>query len=166
MRQSYVSACRLTLYFNSMDDNSSAIQRLYTPNILHNQAVYNIRFISSCFAGAVAGILGLEKWSGFLFFALATAFGSFSIYAINLKRNPRKYLPGGYWELINPGQENLFSYILVWTLAYGEPVSELRGPCDGLLCSRSLSHPNYPPWQVYFMVSQLQFVRKAFRLGC
>ena len=97
-----------------------SVHRLYPPNIIHNQAVYNIRFITSCFAGAVAGILGLEKWFGFLFFGFASVLGSVAIYFVNCKRNPRKYLAGGYWELVNPGQENLFSFILVWTLAYGE----------------------------------------------
>jgi hypothetical protein len=107
----------------TVEDGSSATQRLHPPNIIHNQALYNVRFINACFAGAVAGIVGLEKWMGFLFFALSTLLGASIIYLVNCKRNPRKYLPGGYWELINPGQENLFSFILVWTLAYGRQMS-------------------------------------------
>lgn len=96
-----------------------ASQRIYAPNVLHNQSLYNVRFVSSCFAGSVAGILGLEKWMGFLLFGASTLLGAMTMYMINCKRSPRKYLAGGLWELANPGQENLFSFILVWTLAYG-----------------------------------------------
>jgi hypothetical protein len=33
--------------------------------------------------------------------------------------NPKKYFQGGLLEAVNPGQENTFSFILVWTLFYG-----------------------------------------------
>ena len=97
-------------------------QLLFPPNVKYNASrVYSIKFISSCFAGAVAGILGLENSLGFALFVLATLLTSACLY-VKCKGRPAKYIPGGWWELVNPGQENIFSFILVWTLFYGAPV--------------------------------------------
>ncbi|KIK95332.1 hypothetical protein PAXRUDRAFT_390730 [Paxillus rubicundulus Ve08.2h10] len=96
-----------------------AAQLVFAPNVLHNQSLTSVKFLSSCFAGAVAGILGLENWLGFALFAASVLSTSFVIYVINCKGNPSKYLPGGPGELVNPGQDNIFTFILVWTLFYG-----------------------------------------------
>ena len=95
-------------------------QRLCAPHVLFNtNSIYNIKFISSCFTGAVAGVIGLENWLGFFFFLLTTLFTSVVLHFVNLKANPKKYVQGGFLEVVNPGQENTFSFILVWTLFYG-----------------------------------------------
>lgn len=94
-------------------------QLVFVPNVLHNQCLTSVKFFSSCFAGAVAGILGLENWHGFALFAASLLSTSFVIYAINCKGYPAKYLSGGLGELVNPGQDNIFTFILVWTLFYG-----------------------------------------------
>ncbi|KAF9236195.1 hypothetical protein BU15DRAFT_50347 [Melanogaster broomeanus] len=99
--------------------SDAAAQLVFAPNVLHNQSLTSVKFLSSCFAGAVAGILGLENWLGFALFATSVFSTSFVIYAINCKGNPSKYLPGGLSELVNPGQDNIFTFILVWTLFYG-----------------------------------------------
>jgi ER membrane protein complex subunit 6 len=107
-----------------------AQQRIYMPNVMHNQSLNNVRFISACFAGAVAGILGLENTKGFLLFIVSTLLSAASIYFINCKTRPNKFLSGGWWELVNPGQDNLWSFVLVWTLAYGMftiPLQRLLG---------------------------------------
>lgn len=96
-----------------------ASQLVFAPNVLHNQSLTSVKFLSSCFAGAVAGILGLENWHGFALFAASVLSTSFVIYAINCKGKPAKYLSGGLGELVNPGQDNTFTFILVWTLLYG-----------------------------------------------
>ncbi|KAI9430121.1 hypothetical protein H4582DRAFT_1977670 [Lactarius indigo] len=94
-------------------------QRLYGPHILFNtNAIYNAKFISSCFTGAVAGIIGLENWLGFFLFLFTTLFTSLVLHFVNLKASPKKYVQGGFLEVVNPGQENTFSFILVWTLFY------------------------------------------------
>ncbi|KAI0071836.1 hypothetical protein K474DRAFT_1629950, partial [Panus rudis PR-1116 ss-1] len=99
-------------------DNAAA-QLRYPPNVQYNASkLYTVKFLSSCFAGAVAGILGLENWRGFALFLLSVLFTSACLY-IKAKGRPAKYFPGGLWELVNPGQENIFSFILVWTLFYG-----------------------------------------------
>jgi hypothetical protein len=95
-------------------------QRLFAPHVLlNNNSIYNVKFISSCFTGAVAGILGLENSLGFIFFIFTTLFTALVLHFFNLKTNPRKFFQGGLLEAVNPGQENTFSFILVWTLFYG-----------------------------------------------
>jgi hypothetical protein len=95
-------------------------QRLFAPHVFFNSnSIYNVKFISSCFTGAVAGILGLENWLGFIFFIFTTLFTALVLHFFNLKTNPRKFFQGGLLEAVNPGQENTFSFILVWTLFYG-----------------------------------------------
>jgi hypothetical protein len=101
----------------SQDDQQ---QRLFAPHVLfNNNAIYNVKFISSCLTGAVAGILGLENWLGFILFIFTTLFTAIVLHFSNLKTNPRKFFQGGLLEAVNPGQENTFSFILVWTLFYG-----------------------------------------------
>ena len=97
----------------------TSAQLVFAPNVLHNQALNSVKFLSSCFAGAVAGILGLENWLGFAFFIASIISTSFIIYAVNCRGKPARYLHGGLRELVNPGQDNIFTFILVWTLFYG-----------------------------------------------
>lgn len=103
----------------STPNADAAAQLLYPPNVQFNASrTYTIKFISACFAGAVAGTLGLESWLGFGLFLLSTLFTSACLY-VKCKAKPAKYMAGGFWELVNPGQENMFSFLLVWTLFYG-----------------------------------------------
>jgi len=94
-------------------------QRIYAPNVKHNSSLANVKFIATCFAGAAAGILGLEKWAGFAMFGAATLFTTASVFIVNCKGRPDLYLVGGTLELLNPGQENVMTFLLVWTLLYG-----------------------------------------------
>ncbi|KAF8237937.1 hypothetical protein L208DRAFT_1388610 [Tricholoma matsutake] len=97
----------------------AAAQLIYPPNVQANSSLTNVKFLSSCFAGAAAGILGLENWLGFALFLASTLFTSVCIHRINCEGNPGKYVQGGVWELVNPGQDNMFTFVLVWTLFYG-----------------------------------------------
>lgn len=100
-------------------DSNDAAQLLYPPNVQFNASkVYSIKFLSSCFAGAAAGTLGLETWLGFGLFVFSTLL-TFGCLYVKCKAKPAKYAPGGLWDLFNPGQENMFSFLLVWTLFYG-----------------------------------------------
>ncbi|OCB87220.1 hypothetical protein A7U60_g5737 [Sanghuangporus baumii] len=101
----------------STKDESARL--IYAPNVVHNSALGSVKFLASCFAGAVAGILGLENWQGFAFFAASILFTTACIYVVNCKGRTAKYIPGGVKELTNPGQDNVFSFVLVWTLFYG-----------------------------------------------
>ena len=96
------------------------LRQIYAPNVLHNSSLHTIKFLSACFAGAVAGVLGLQNLSGFLlFFVGTTILASACIYVVNCKGRPSKYVVGGWKEILNPGQDNVFSFLLVWTLFYG-----------------------------------------------
>ncbi|PPQ73818.1 hypothetical protein CVT24_012249 [Panaeolus cyanescens] len=123
-----------------MDPNAPAsLQALYAPNIIFNSTLQNVKFISACFTGAAAGILGLQNLQGFLFFIASTLLTSALTYVINLNGRPSRYLVGfhqaasgkpgqspglmaslsGALELLNPGQDNAFTFVLMWTLFYG-----------------------------------------------
>ncbi|THU97279.1 hypothetical protein K435DRAFT_778153 [Dendrothele bispora CBS 962.96] len=95
-------------------------QLIFAPNAAHNTlSLTTIKFFSACFAGAVAGILGLQNLSGFALFVFSTAFTSFTIWSINCGAKPVKYVPGGWKSMVNPGTDNAFTFVLVWTLFYG-----------------------------------------------
>ncbi|KAL6307044.1 hypothetical protein BKA93DRAFT_823517 [Sparassis latifolia] len=96
-----------------------AAQLLFPPNVQYNVSrLYTIKFLSSCFTGAVAGLLGLENWRGFALLIASTILTSACIY-VKVRGKPQKYMAGGWWELVNPGQENVFSFVLMWTLFFG-----------------------------------------------
>lgn len=97
----------------------AAAQLIYPANVQANSSLTTVKFISSCFAGAAAGILGLENWLGFVLFLSSTLFTSLCIHSINCRGNPSKFIQGGLSELANPGQDNAFTFVLVWTLFYG-----------------------------------------------
>lgn len=123
-------------------------QLLYAPHVQHNTITFtSIKFISSAFAGAVAGILGLTNLAGFGLFALATLWAALCIYIICCRGKPGRYLAsaavttgtgagngsgGGskLMELLNPGSDNAFTFVLVWTLFYGEDLYGFLN-CEG-----------------------------------
>lgn len=93
--------------------DEAAAQLIYGPNVLHNTSISTTKFLSSCFAGATAGILGLEDWRGFVLFGASTLFTATLLSTVSCKGNPKKYVRGGWIELATP---DVFSFILVWTL--------------------------------------------------
>ncbi|KDR84249.1 hypothetical protein GALMADRAFT_133595 [Galerina marginata CBS 339.88] len=98
---------------------ATAAQLIFGPNVLANSSISTTKFLSACFAGAAAGILGLENWAGFILFLASTLLTAGIVHAVNCKGKPKKYFQGGVMELINPGQDNAFTFVLVWTLFYG-----------------------------------------------
>lgn len=121
------SVCLLTSLLATTMSNQAELkaQRIFPQNAQHNALVLsNIKFVSSCFVGAVAGILGLENFYGFLLFGISL-FATAGIVVSMKCKDPsiQKYIAGGWAELINPGQENIFSFVLLWTLFYGVFVS-------------------------------------------
>ncbi|KAF8806075.1 hypothetical protein BYT27DRAFT_7168363 [Phlegmacium glaucopus] len=118
---------------------AASAQRIYPPNVIANSSLTSVKFLSACFAGAAAGILGLENWLGFALFLSSTLFTSACIYAINCQGKPSKYLQGGVTELVNPGQDNAFTFVLVWTLFYGIVHGEFRHAIQSLLVAEAVS---------------------------
>ncbi|KAG8753014.1 hypothetical protein FRC12_011703 [Ceratobasidium sp. 428] len=96
-------------------------QRIFPQNAQHNALVLsNIKFVSSCFVGAVAGILGLQNFYGFLLFGVSLFVTAGAVAGLKLKgARVENYVAGGWVDMINPGQENIFSFVLLWTLFYG-----------------------------------------------
>lgn len=45
---------------------------------------------------------------------------------LKCKGKPAKYVHGGVLEMLNPGQENLSSFLLAWTLFYGKCLFGMR----------------------------------------
>ncbi|KAI0784900.1 hypothetical protein C8Q75DRAFT_809788 [Abortiporus biennis] len=137
----------------------NAAQLLFPPNVQYNASkLYTVKFLSSCLAGAVAGVLGLENWLGFALFIFSTLFTSTCL-SLKCKGKPAKFVQGGLWELVNPGQENTFSFVLAWTLFYGivhEPFFDPEWKFSVYLMFLS-SHHNLPntllwrdgPWSLY-----------------
>jgi hypothetical protein len=126
---------------NAPDSEQQQQQRLhYPPHVQTNQSrIYATKFLTSCFAGAAAGILGLENFRGFGVFFFATLLSSALLW-LRCKGSPKKYVPGGLVELVNPGQENLFSFLLVWTLFYGSPPPFASGFSQILTCFPGIVH--------------------------
>lgn len=123
----------LTIMSDTSASAQQAAQLLYAPNVQHNTlTLTSIKFVSSAFAGAAAGILGLTNLAGFGLFSLAMLWAAFCVYVVCCKGKPGKYMPSaivtagkgnrngtGLMELLNPGTDNAFTFVLVWTLFYG-----------------------------------------------
>ncbi|KAJ7931418.1 hypothetical protein B0H13DRAFT_2308576 [Mycena leptocephala] len=82
----------------------AAAQRIYAPNVQYNSSLTSVKFLSACFAGAVAGILGLQNWSGLRFPRLDGP---------HVALHKRRQLPRA------PREENASTFVLVWTLFFG-----------------------------------------------
>lgn len=111
--------------------------KIFAPNAQSNaNSLANVKFLSACFTGAIAGILGLQKQYGFALFLISSVITALSVYLLHMPKaystsrfrersakdsgpSVRLYAPGGAWDLLNPGQENVFSFLLTWTLFFG-----------------------------------------------
>jgi hypothetical protein len=121
-------------------DSEQQQQLYYPPHIVANQSrIYSTKFLTSCFAGAAAGILGLENFRGFALFVFATLLSSALLW-LRCKGLPKNHLPGGWVELVNPGQENLSSFLLAWTLFYGSSSSSIFSISRILTCRPGIVH--------------------------
>ena len=116
-----------------------AAQLIYPQHALANTATLaNLKFLTACFCGAVAGVLGLENQYGFALFSASSLITALAIYLVHIRGRSAKvsaFVRGGLWEFLNPGQENVFSFILVWTLFYGKTVQLVSKGQTALLIS-------------------------------
>ncbi|KAI0409438.1 Rab5-interacting protein-domain-containing protein [Xylaria palmicola] len=99
-------------------------------SVMHNtKALSNLQNLIASIFGAAAGILGLESYSGFLFYVIFTVLTTVLFYAIRVAptslkaghsmfdtgryfRSPYEFWTGGLFG-------GLAGYILTWTLFYG-----------------------------------------------
>ncbi|TRM67441.1 hypothetical protein BD626DRAFT_564377 [Schizophyllum amplum] len=97
----------------------AAVQLIYPPNVQVNSTIHTVKFTTASLAGAVAGILGLQHIKGFALFGASTLLTAFCLFALNCRGSPARYVPGGLPALVNPGKDNAFTFVLLWTLFYG-----------------------------------------------
>ncbi|KAF9004312.1 hypothetical protein BDQ17DRAFT_1205773, partial [Cyathus striatus] len=101
--------------------------QIYAPNLQHNtSSLTNIKFTSAALAGAAAGILGLQNVPGFALFVVACIWTGICIQLkINSDLRGKNGSGGGgkvlenWWDVLLPGQDAGFAFVLVWTLFYG-----------------------------------------------
>ena len=98
---------------------SPPIMPINSRNVMHNTKSLNFSRTSlSVLAGGVAGILGLSSLLGILFYFLAS--GILGIYYLILNSRTDTLHFMNKQQLITAFVfENLFTYILMWTLMYG-----------------------------------------------
>ncbi|KAI0154823.1 Rab5-interacting protein-domain-containing protein [Xylariaceae sp. FL1272] len=106
------------------------ISPIVPESVMHNaRTLSNLQNLTASVIGAAAGILGLESYSGFLFYFIFTILSTGLFYTIRIAptsvkaghspldtsryfRSPWDYWTGGLFG-------GLAGYILTWTLFYG-----------------------------------------------
>ena len=114
-----------------MDDQKALT--IYGPHLHSNLSIiFNIKFLVSIFSGATAGILGLTNLYGFLLFVASTALCAALVILVKCGGIPWKFMgdgkdlsmKGALGQLLMPGMDNVWGFILTWTLFYGRFSSE------------------------------------------
>lgn len=91
------------------------------PQLTHClQTVSNIRSLTASLFGVAAGILGLESFPGFLFYALGSLVVSLLIFSLRANVQAKSYFHSPIAELwVGDLFGGLMSFVLTWTLFYG-----------------------------------------------
>ncbi|KAJ3128603.1 hypothetical protein HK098_004029 [Nowakowskiella sp. JEL0407] len=82
----------------------------------NNQVIMYARGLLAALAGCAAGILGLEGLAGFIFYVISSLMLSGIWFALYPQK---KYFASPTTVWIQEVGENLVSFLLFWTLAYG-----------------------------------------------
>ncbi|KAI4122996.1 MAG: hypothetical protein LQ338_005504 [Usnochroma carphineum] len=86
----------------------------------NNQTIANIRSLTASLFGVAAGILGLESYSGFVFYILGTLFVSALIYAVLAEGKQGRYFERPVRDLwAGEVVGGLWGFVMTWTLFYG-----------------------------------------------
>ncbi|KZT60845.1 hypothetical protein CALCODRAFT_515201 [Calocera cornea HHB12733] len=104
-----------------MSSDDARLQLLYAPHVTSNTATLaTYKWLCTSFAGSIAGVLGLENYAGFALFVGSIVLTSVGVWVLLCGgKDVDRFVQGGWWEIMNPGQENIASFILFWTLFYG-----------------------------------------------
>ncbi|KAI1093670.1 Rab5-interacting protein-domain-containing protein [Rostrohypoxylon terebratum] len=106
------------------------ISPIVPESVMHNtKTLSNLQTLTASIFGAAAGILGLESYSGFLFYLIFTIITTVLFYTIRVAPTSLKAGHGFFdtsryfrtqYEFWTGGLFNgLAGYILTWTLFYG-----------------------------------------------
>ncbi len=98
-----------------------AINPIVAESVQHNtQIISNIRSLTSSLFGIASGILGLESYSGFIFYLLGTLLVSVLVWVLLCRRDQGSYFQSPVAELWGGDVlGGLSSFVLTWTLFYG-----------------------------------------------
>ncbi|KAH6914576.1 hypothetical protein BKA70DRAFT_1093326, partial [Coprinopsis sp. MPI-PUGE-AT-0042] len=88
--------------------------------LLHNTSSQNIKFLSSCFVGAAASILGFTNLLRSTWLLLCSLLMSVMVTMVICRGRPKKYLMGGLSERANPGQNSASTLSMLWKLFHAE----------------------------------------------
>ncbi|KAI9866530.1 MAG: hypothetical protein M1813_001082 [Trichoglossum hirsutum] len=104
-----------------IDEHELAIHPVVQESVQHNaKIISDIRNLTASLFGIAAGVLGLESYSGFLFYLVGTLFVSTLMFIFLAEGRPARYFqnPGMdlWWSEVFGG---LSSFVLTWTLFFG-----------------------------------------------
>lgn len=107
----------------AMEDQKN--NQIYPPHLQANlSTLVNLKFLIAIFSGATAGVLGVENLNGFLLFGASILLNALLVILIKCGGKPGRFVgdgvSGGLQQLLLPGMDNMFGFILTWTLFYGE----------------------------------------------
>ncbi|KAF3933863.1 hypothetical protein ABW19_dt0202194 [Dactylella cylindrospora] len=103
------------------EERDLQIHPIVPENVISNtKTISDLHSLSSSLLGIAAGILGLESYTGFLFYLLGTAFVSFLIITFPMGGKPEVYVRGGWKDVIGGDLVGgVMGYVLTWTLFFG-----------------------------------------------
>ncbi|AOW00957.1 Rab5-interacting protein-domain-containing protein [Yarrowia lipolytica] len=85
----------------------------------NTKSIQYVRSVSSLAIGVGAGILHLESYYGFLFYAIASTIVSILLYTVSSTGNPGRYFVYPVKQLfVDDIFAGLSSFLLMWTLFY------------------------------------------------
>ncbi|KAK6523527.1 hypothetical protein TWF281_001510 [Arthrobotrys megalospora] len=88
--------------------------------IANSKTISDLHSLSSSLLGIAAGILGLESYTGFLFYLLGTLFVSTLIVTFVMGGKPEVYSRGGWKDVIAADVTGgVMGFVLTWTLFFG-----------------------------------------------
>ncbi|TIA22287.1 proliferating cell nuclear antigen [Aureobasidium pullulans] len=104
-----------------LDERELAINPVVQESMMHNaRTVSNIRSLTASLFGVAAGVLGLESFPGFLFYALGSLVVSLLIFSLRANVQAKSYFHSPIADLwIGDLFGGLMSFVLTWTLFYG-----------------------------------------------
>lgn len=110
---------RFILLFQKSTMVSPPVMPINSRNVMHNTKSLNFSRTSlSVLGGGVAGILGLSSLFGIVFYFLASGILGLYYLGLNSRQDSLHFM--NKQQLITAFVfENLFTYILMWTLMYG-----------------------------------------------
>ncbi|THX81849.1 proliferating cell nuclear antigen [Aureobasidium pullulans] len=111
-----------------LDERELAINPVVQESMMHNaRTVSNIRSLTASLFGVAAGVLGLESFPGFLFYALGSLVVSLLIFSLRANVQAKSYFHSPIADLwIGDLFGGLMSFVLTWTLFYGLFLSFIR----------------------------------------